>query len=103
MFSQSIRDQQQALLLEAKTNSDRSSNVLELLGGVIDVEMRNSEMKLILSQDPDIARALEKLELDQRKVGLKVDEEQRKAHVAKLEPPPEQVLDAGRQGNTTEA
>ena len=48
-------------------------------------------MKRILSQDPDVAKALEKLELDQRQVGL--DDEHRKAHVAKLERPPEKLLD----------
>lgn len=98
---QSIRDQQQALLLEAKSNSDRSSNVLQLLGGVIDVEMRNSEMKRILSQDPDIAKALEKLELDQQKAGI--DEKHRKAHVAKLAQPPERQPDASSGDNANES
>lgn len=72
--------------------------MLQLLSGVIDVEMRNSEMRRILSQDPDITKALAKLEEDQRKAGL--DEEHRKSYIAKLERPPERLLD-GRNDNAT--
>lgn len=59
-------------------------------------------MKRILSQDPDIAKALEKLELDQRKAGI--DDAHRKAHVAKLAQPPErQPVDTSSSNNANDS
>lgn len=65
-----MKQQQTALLEQLRDYDNRQSNILKLLDGVIDVEMRNAEMKRILTHDPDISKALEKLEEDQRKAGI---------------------------------
>lgn len=58
-------------------------------------------MKRILSQDPDIAKALEKLEQDQRQAGI--DEDHRKAYVAKLAQPPEKLPEPSSSEDTSKA
>ena len=49
------------LLEQSKSSTDRNANLLQVMEGVIDVEMRNSEMRRILSQDPKIVKALARL------------------------------------------
>lgn len=67
--------------------------------GVIDVEMRNAEMRRILSQDPNVSKALAKIEEDQRKAGL--DSKQRSIYVPQLEQPPKSSLSSKSESNAT--
>jgi len=70
--------------------------------GVIDVEMRNSEMRRILSQDPKIVKALAKIEEDQRIAGN--DTRLSSIRVAQPEQPPEKLISTVKTDNvTTEA
>lgn len=104
---QSIREQQRTLLEQSKSNTDRNANLLQVLEGVIDVEMRNAEMRRILSQDPSISKALAKMEEDQRKAaaGLESTKQHHSVIGRELDQPPE-TIENSRQANhnaTTDA
>jgi hypothetical protein len=103
-----VLNQQSKILQQSQTSDERNSNILKLLEGVIDVEMRNAEMRRILSHDPDVMKALANLEAEQQKAGI--DEKHRKAFTSKLEQQPVERLldrkvdmDTSRVGNGTQA
>lgn len=66
--SQTLQEQERKLLEHLQTSKDRHSTVLKILDGVVDVGMRNGEMRRILEHDPDIAKALNKISAEQKAI-----------------------------------
>lgn len=63
-----IQETQQQILKRIEGSGHQYTSVMKILDGVVDVGMRNGEMRRILAHDPDIAKALDKIQADQSKI-----------------------------------
>lgn len=86
--SQTLQEQERKLLEHLQTSKDRHSTVLKILDGVVDVGMRNGEMRRILEHDPDIAKALEKISIEQKAIEAHIAESKQTRQESSNEPSP---------------